>query len=65
MFVNADHAGDKVTRRSHTGFFVFLNNAPAIWYSKHQSTAEIYVFGSKFVAMKTGMEQVRGLRYKL
>jgi hypothetical protein len=23
------------------------------------------VFGSKFVAMKTGMEQVRGLRYKL
>jgi hypothetical protein len=65
MFVDADHAGDKITRRSRTGFFVFLNSAPIIWYSKRQTTVETSVFGSEFVAMKTGMEQIRGLRYKL
>ncbi len=65
MFVDADHAGDKITRRSRTGFFVFLNSAPIIWHSKRQSTVETSVFGSEFVAMKTGMEQIRGLRYKL
>jgi len=28
VFVDADHAGDQVTRQSRTGFIVFLNNAP-------------------------------------
>jgi hypothetical protein len=27
-FVDADHVGDKVTRRSQTGFIIYLNNAP-------------------------------------
>ena len=34
VFVDADHAGDQVTRRSRTGFIVFLNNAPIYWSSK-------------------------------
>ena len=29
-FVDADHAGDKVTRCSRTGFIIFLNNGPNI-----------------------------------
>ena len=33
-FVDADHAGDFVTRRSRTGFIIFLNNAPIYWHSK-------------------------------
>mmetsp|Transcript_12766 Transcript_12766/g.18320 ORF Transcript_12766/g.18320 Transcript_12766/m.18320 type:complete len:120 (-) Transcript_12766:618-977(-) len=33
-FVDANHAGDKVTRRSHTGIIIFCNRAPIIWYSK-------------------------------
>jgi hypothetical protein len=33
-FVVADHAGDKLTRRSRTGYIVFLNMAPITWYSK-------------------------------
>jgi len=28
VFVDADHAGDLVTRRLRTGFIVFLNKAP-------------------------------------
>jgi hypothetical protein len=32
--VDADHASDTVTRRSRTGFFVYLNCAPVYWLSK-------------------------------
>ena len=39
--------------------------APIIWFSKRQSTIETSVFGAEFVAMKQGMETLRGLRYKL
>ncbi|MGH7954981.1 MAG: hypothetical protein ACREOZ_03385, partial [Gloeomargaritales cyanobacterium] len=33
-FVDADHAGDRLTRRSHTGILIFLNRDPIFWYSK-------------------------------
>ena len=33
-YVDADHAGDKLTRRSRTGYIVFLNMAPIYWFSK-------------------------------
>ena len=36
-----------------------------IWYSKRQNTVESSTFGSEFVAMKTAVEQVEALRYKL
>ncbi len=32
--VDADHAGNIMTRRSHTGILVYLCRAPIIWYSK-------------------------------
>ena len=65
MYVDSDHAGEKRTRRSRSGFFVFLNCALVQWLSKKQPTIETSVFGAEFVAMKTGMESLRGLRYKL
>ena len=65
VFVDSDHAGDQVTRRSRTGFIVFLNNAPIYWSSKKQNSCETSTFGSEFVAMKQATEYVRGLRYKL
>jgi len=36
-----------------------------MWLSKKQATIETSVFGSEFVALKHGMEAIRGLRYKL
>ncbi len=64
-FVDADHAGDKLTRRSRTGVIIFLNGAPVIWYSKKQNTVESSTFGSEYVAMRTALELIEGLRYKL
>ena len=65
MYVDSDHAGEKRTRRSRTGFFVFINQGLMQWISKRQATIETSVFGAEFVAMKVGMESLRGLRYKL
>jgi hypothetical protein len=65
VYVDADHAGDLLTRRSRTGFIVFLNGAPIYWSSKKQMSCETSTFGSEFVAMKQATEYIRGLRYKL
>lgn len=65
MFVDADHAGNLATRRSHTGILIFVNKAPIIWYSKRQNTVESSTFGSEFVALRIGLELVESLRYKL
>jgi hypothetical protein len=65
LYVDSSHADDKKTRRSRSGYFVFLNMAPVAWLSKKQATVETSVFGAEFVAMKLGMEHVRSLRYKL
>ena len=64
-FVDADHAGNKLTRRSHTGVIIFLNSAPILWYSKRQNTVESSTFGSELVAMKQAMDMIEGLIYKL
>jgi hypothetical protein len=65
LFVDSDHAGEQSTRRSRTGFVIYLNMAPIVWFSKHQPTVESSVFGVEFVAVKNGIETCRGLCYKL
>ena len=65
MFVDSDHAGDKLTHCSRTGFIIYLNSSPIVWYLKKQATIETSVFGTKFMAMKQGVEALRGLCYKL
>jgi hypothetical protein len=64
-FCDADHASNVVTRRSHTGILIFVNNAPIVWYSKRQNTVESSTFGSEFVAMRTAVDLIEALRYKL
>ena len=64
-YVDADHATDSMTRKSRTGFIVYLNSSPIYWMSKKQTSVETSSFGSEFVAMKLCTEYVRGLRYKL
>ena len=63
--VDADHAGNRVTRRSQTGILLFCNRTPIQWYSKRQNTVETSTFGSEFVAMRIAIELIEGLRYTL
>ena len=64
-FVDASHASNKITRRSYTGFVIFLNRAPIIWFSKRQNTVESSSFFSEFIAMKICVEHIVALRFKL
>ena len=63
-FVNVDHAGDLVTRRSRTGVLIYLNQAPISWYSKKQNSVEMSTFGSEFMVLKIAIEQIKGIQYK-
>ena len=46
-------------------FLDICNMVLVQWFSKKQSTVETSVFGAEFVAMKQGIDALRGLRYKL
>jgi hypothetical protein len=64
-FVDSDHAGDVVTRRSRTGALIYVMRSLIVFYSKKQGSIETSSFGSELAAMKTAVELVEGLRYKL
>jgi hypothetical protein len=53
MMVDSDHAGEKRTQRSHTGFIIFCNLTPIIWLSKQQGTIETSVFGAEYLPLST------------
>jgi hypothetical protein len=65
MICDSDHAGCKQTHRSGTGILIYCNLALIIWVSERQPTIKTSIFGAEFVAMKHGIEALRGLRYKL
>ena len=46
-FVDADHAGCRETRRSHSGIIIYVNRAPILWFSKRQNTVEASTYGSE------------------
>ena len=64
-FVDSDHAGLELTRRSPTGYIIFLNNAPIYCFFKKQSSIQTSSFCSEFLVLKECCEYLRGLRYKL
>ena len=64
-FVDSDHAGDSIIRRSRTGFLIFLNCAPIYWFSNKQTSIDTSSFDPDSVKIKQCFEYVRGLRYKL
>ena len=65
MFADSDHAGEKATRRSRSGFMILMNMGLIQWYCKQQATVEGAVFGAEFVCLKQGVECLKGIRYKL
>jgi hypothetical protein len=56
LFADSDHAGDQFTRRSGTGFVIYLSMSPIVWFSKRQPTVESSVFGAEFVAMRMALK---------
>ena len=63
--VDADHSGNLITWRYHTGIIIFVNKSPIIWYIKLQNTVDSSNFGSEFIALQIATKMIEGLRYKL
>jgi hypothetical protein len=40
LFADSDHADEQFTWRSRTGFVIYLNMAPIVWFSKRHPTVE-------------------------
>jgi hypothetical protein len=64
-FWDANLMHDLTTGRSCTGVLHMINQTPADWYAKRQSTVETATYGSEFVAGRTATEQVIDIRYTL
>ena len=64
-FVDSNHAGNVVTRRSHTWVLIYVMNTPIIWFSKKQKTVEISIFGSEFMAIQIARDLIVALQYKV
>ena len=64
-YVDASHAGNKLTRQSHTGVQIFVNRALVMWHSKKQYSVETSAFASEYTALKVCIEMINGLRFKL
>ena len=64
-YVDASHATDLITRRSVTGYIIFIGKSIIKWYSKRQNTVETSTYGSELVAMRIALEAILEIRYKL
>jgi hypothetical protein len=56
VFVDANHAGNVATQRSHTGILLFEQNSPIQWLSKRKNTVETSTFGSEFVMLRASRD---------
>ena len=65
VFVDANHVGNLVTRQTHTGILMYVQNSPILWLSQQQNTVETSTFGSEFVALRVARDLIVAMRYKL
>jgi len=65
IFVDANHAHDKVTGRSVTGLLCFVGSTPVLWKSQRQASVQTSTFGAEFTALKKAVEQTITIRYYL
>ena len=65
IWVDADHARDKLTCRSVTGIIVMLNSTVVRTYSKRQTTVESSTYGSELVAARIATDFAVEMTYNL
>ena len=65
LFVDADHARDKVTCQSVSGILLLVNNTVVKTFSKCQTTVESSTYGSELAAARLATDQAAELIYTL
>ena len=64
-FVDADFASDAETRRSHTGYCLFLNGGPISWKSTRQQSVSLSTAEAEWYAASEAGKEIVYLRYIL
>ena len=62
---DADHAHDKMTRRSITGILGYVGRTPVFWMSKRQGAIATSTYSAEFMALRTATEEAISIRYML
>ena len=57
-YVDADHARDKVTRKSVAGIVLLVNNTPLTWVCKRQKMVETSTYRSELVAARIAIDLI-------
>ena len=50
--VDASHGENKVKRRSHSGYLLFINRSPVKWTRKQQQTVDTSALSSESIDLK-------------
>ena len=64
-FVDESFSQNKKTRKSHSGFIIFVNRVSISWFIKRHTTMETSTFSAECIAMKSCVSTKEGLRFKL
>jgi hypothetical protein len=59
VFSDSDYAVDKETRRSATGYVVFVDGAPISWRSKGQKTVTLSTTEAEYVALSEATRELK------
>ena len=65
ILVDSDHAHDKKTHRSLTGWITFVDSNPVAWQNKWQGSAASSTYTAEFAAMCIATEEAMSLLYTL
>jgi hypothetical protein len=58
LLSDSDHAGDKMSRLSISGFIMFLCGVPIMWRSKAQKTVALSSTEAEFYAVSEGVKEI-------
>jgi hypothetical protein len=63
IFIDSDHAQDKVTKRFVTGLLILVGQTSLFFSSKRQGGVETLTYGAEFCAMHTAVEETIAMMY--
>jgi uncharacterized protein (DUF2249 family) len=65
IYIDSDHAHDKITGRSISGVVVYVGSTPIIWRSKCQGSVQTSTYGAELKPMRLAVEEAITIRYML
>ena len=57
-FCDSDYAGDYETRRSTSGFIIYINGSPIVWKSKGQERVAYSSTEAEYIAMSNVCKEI-------